>query len=247
VIDHEDLAPEDLKRFERALAAGQLNHLVDVVQPWWLSGEAHELNLTSQGQRRVVVQEASVQEPAGPVARADDAQPPAQQQQQLPAASADPLVPVSSLTKATPSPLLRWQLLQVLYGYCWVMRRYNGEPGLPEVATEAVHLLLAVCPLLAMGVTAAQRPVQPAGGQPQPPQQQQPQGPVMPQSPGVALLECITRACVPPAGDATSRWVGMCHASAATHAAGFSETSTLLMSSAFAQVSCWVGAGGSML
>lgn len=35
---------------------------------------------------------------------------------------------LASLTKAAPSPLLRWQLLDVLYAYCLIMRLYNGEP-----------------------------------------------------------------------------------------------------------------------
>jgi hypothetical protein len=196
LVEPEDLSPEDLVAFERALAAGQLGHLVEVWQPWWLSSEARELSLNSQGQRMV-----EVQEQGGPGPREDTAPP-----QQLPAANAEPLVPVASLTKSAPSPLLRWQLLQLLYGYCWVMRRYNGEPGLPDVVTEAAHLLLAVCPPLAVA-----GPQRPAGGQPRPQEepgsQQQGQGPVVPQSPGQALLECISAACVPPAGDATSRYV----------------------------------------
>lgn len=35
---------------------------------------------------------------------------------------------LASLTKAAPSPLLRWQLLDVLYAYCLIMRLYNGDP-----------------------------------------------------------------------------------------------------------------------
>lgn len=46
----------------------------------------------------------------------------------LPAAPQDPLPLLASLTKAVPSPLLQWQLLDILYTYCFVMRLYNGEP-----------------------------------------------------------------------------------------------------------------------
>lgn len=45
----------------------------------------------------------------------------------LPAAPEHALPKVISLTKATPSPLLQWQLLDVLYSYAFVMRLYNGD------------------------------------------------------------------------------------------------------------------------
>ena len=46
----------------------------------------------------------------------------------LPAAPKTPLPLLASLTKAVPSPLLQWQLLDILYTYCFIMRFYNGEP-----------------------------------------------------------------------------------------------------------------------
>lgn len=46
----------------------------------------------------------------------------------LPAAPQTPLPLLTSLTKAIPSPLLQWQLLDVLYAYCFLMRLYNGDP-----------------------------------------------------------------------------------------------------------------------
>ena len=45
----------------------------------------------------------------------------------LPCAPEGGLPTLSSLTKATPSPLLQWQLLDILYSYVFVMRLYNGE------------------------------------------------------------------------------------------------------------------------
>ena len=45
----------------------------------------------------------------------------------LPCAPEAGLPALSSLTKATPSPLLQWQLLDILYSYVFVMRLYNGE------------------------------------------------------------------------------------------------------------------------
>lgn len=46
----------------------------------------------------------------------------------LPAAPQTPLPLLACLTKAVPSPLLQWQLLDILYTYCFMMRLYNGEP-----------------------------------------------------------------------------------------------------------------------
>lgn len=53
----------------------------------------------------------------------------------LPAAPQTPLPLLASLTKTVPSPLLQWQLLDILYTYCFVMRLYNGDPQSdPQVA-----------------------------------------------------------------------------------------------------------------
>lgn len=45
----------------------------------------------------------------------------------LPAAPEHALPPLASLTKSTPSPLLQWQLLDIMYSYALVMRLYNGD------------------------------------------------------------------------------------------------------------------------
>ena len=45
----------------------------------------------------------------------------------LPAPLAQPLPQLSALVRGTPSPLLRWQVLDLLYSYCLAMRLYNGD------------------------------------------------------------------------------------------------------------------------
>ena len=45
----------------------------------------------------------------------------------LPAAPGQPLPTLKSLTKAAPSPLLQYQLLDIVYTYCFLMRLYNGD------------------------------------------------------------------------------------------------------------------------
>ncbi len=63
----------------------------------------------------------------------------------LPAAPSQPLPLLASLTTVPPSPLLQWQLLDILYTYCFVMRLYNGDYSSdPQVWCPAIKLLLAI-------------------------------------------------------------------------------------------------------
>lgn len=55
-----------------------------------------------------------------------------------PAPPAEALPRLAALTPRAPSPLLRWQLPQLLFAYCAVMRLYNGD----------YHADAAVCPEL---------------------------------------------------------------------------------------------------
>eukprot|EP00884_Botryococcus_braunii_P001138 jgi/Botrbrau1/11024/Bobra.101_1s0022.1 len=51
--------------------------------------------------------------------------------------AAQRLPKLESLTKACPSPLLHWQLVDLLYAYCLVMRLYNGDVSVdPEGAAQ---------------------------------------------------------------------------------------------------------------
>ena len=45
----------------------------------------------------------------------------------IPPLSQAPLPPLSTLTAAQPSPLLPWQLLDLLYCYALAARLYNGD------------------------------------------------------------------------------------------------------------------------
>jgi hypothetical protein len=60
---------------------------------------------------------------------------------------------LSALTKVTPSPLVRWTLVQLLFGYSVIMRHFSGE--LHGSAVEAACKLLAVTPAVTPAVTAA--------------------------------------------------------------------------------------------
>ena len=56
-ISEHDLSPQELRDFQRAVAAGRLSHLVEPWQPWWLTAAAKELRLGATGQP--VVQEVA--------------------------------------------------------------------------------------------------------------------------------------------------------------------------------------------
>lgn len=180
-IEEGDLSPEEWQAFQRALAAGQLSHLVPAWQPWWLTPEARALQLSATGQAMVqhtpaaggghgdalqlsatgqaMVQHTltagsgggrdaleGAQEAAAGTAGVDG-----DGLRVLPEPSQQPLQPVASLTKVAPSPLIGWQLAEVLYAYCFVQRRFNGEAGDPGGVQEAVALVMCLSPCLGGG------------------------------------------------------------------------------------------------
>ncbi len=45
----------------------------------------------------------------------------------MPEPPGEPLPRLAALSRAPPSPLLRWQALQLLYAYCLALRTYHGD------------------------------------------------------------------------------------------------------------------------
>lgn len=159
-----DLTPEVVAGLEALSLRGQLSHLVPPWQPWWTSEAAAALQLNAAGQR--VVQD--MEQLHTQVAQ--------QQQQQgrdpqklvrdssagegaaaglLPRPSEEPLPSLQELAGKghRPSPLLPWQLLQLLVAYCAVLRQFNGEPEAEE-GWEAAQLLLLLAPPLVQAALA---------------------------------------------------------------------------------------------
>lgn len=154
---------------------GQLSHLVPVWQPWWTAAAAGDLQLSAAGQRVVqelqttassgrAAAAADLQNSNGKDCRSDataalaqqpgtaveqqQQQQPVQDQPQLPSPPSEPLPSLSSLAgpRVQPSPLLPWQLLQLLVAYAAVERLYNGEPE--ATGWEAAEQLLLLSPPL---------------------------------------------------------------------------------------------------
>ena len=61
----------------------------------------------------------------------------------LPPLKVAPIPSLTSLTTARASPLLRWQLLELLYAYCFIMRLYNGDPSPAPHEAAGVAMALA--------------------------------------------------------------------------------------------------------
>ncbi|KAK9819066.1 hypothetical protein WJX81_008455 [Elliptochloris bilobata] len=177
-----DLTTEERSAFERAVAAGALRGMLAPWQPWWLAADAGCLALSADG--TALVHEAAGEGLAA--APIEDAPPPP---------PAEPLPRLSALTPRAPSPLLRWQLPQLLYAYCAVMRLFNGDYRAD--ALEAAAAALAAAPVLE-GTTA---PAERAAAAPAP------ASPLLlpPESVPEALLPCVEAAAGPALFGAGSR------------------------------------------
>lgn len=95
----------------------------------------------------------------------------------VPAPPQEPIPPLSDLTKEKPSRLLPVHLLDLLYSYCLVLKLYNGD-----YSSEPTNALSILC---AVSSAAGRLPI--------------------PDSVNEAMLACIQRACIPPAGLSDSR------------------------------------------
>ncbi|PSC72297.1 zinc finger HIT domain-containing 2 isoform A [Micractinium conductrix] len=184
-VSAEDLSPAELAAFHRALAAGELSDTLAPWQPWWLTEEAAALELGVGGTPLVVAAEEQA-------SAAADGEQQRRQQALLPVPPSRPLPPLATLTRAAPSPVLRGQLLDLLYSYCLTLRRYNGD--WEWEAADAADTLFALSAVLTAaagggaedGSTTASGDE--AGG-----------------DAASVLLACVQRACRPPVGGAELR------------------------------------------
>mgnify|MGYP001810764165 CR=1 FL=1 len=184
-VSAEDLSPAELAAFHRALAAGELSDTLAPWQPWWLTEEAAALELGVGGTPLVVAAEEQA-------SAAADGEQQRRQQALLPVPPSRPLTPLATLTRAAPSPVLRGQLLDLLYSYCLTLRRYNGD--WEWEAADAADTLFALSAVLTAaagggaedGSTTASGDE--AGG-----------------DAASVLLACVQRACRPPVGGAELR------------------------------------------
>ncbi|XP_063173342.1 zinc finger HIT domain-containing protein 2 [Candoia aspera] len=146
------LTPQQRKTFQQLLSSGEISAILPPWQPWWVVG----------GRGASLIQEIGAQD-------APDAQSPLQHQQRgatqslelpnegavaggqnLPLAQDSNSVPalpgvippLSTLSSSPVSPLVRFQLPNVLYGYAYALSLYHGEADDAEVLPEFCETVL---------------------------------------------------------------------------------------------------------
>lgn len=125
----EQLSPEQRKRFQQLLSSGEISALLPAWKPWWTG--------RGRGAAALIEELPVLQQPQGPEApqQPQEAPAPLQEGSQSPAEPPSCCVPavpaaipaLSSLTRAAVSPLLRFQLPNVLSAYAYALALYNGE------------------------------------------------------------------------------------------------------------------------
>ncbi|XP_068650887.1 uncharacterized protein [Aristolochia californica] len=119
-VNPEDLSPEEMKHFQRAIASGQLSKMIEPWTPWWLKLSAKAIYLSHDG-AQLIRPVLSGQETS--IASDDNSE---GQFGEIPLGPEAPLAPLSKLIKSEPSPFLAVHLVDIIYSYCFTLRLYNG-------------------------------------------------------------------------------------------------------------------------
>ncbi|KAL0446518.1 UNVERIFIED_CONTAM: hypothetical protein Slati_1779700 [Sesamum latifolium] len=142
-ISFDDLSVEEKKRFQRAVATGELSKLIEPWDPWWFKPSAKNISLSFDGTQLV---RPIVKEGLGTSSENDVE---SDQWHDIPPGPGTPLLPVSKLTASAPSPLLTVHLVDIIYSYCFTLRLYNGDPKSDPL--ESVMVVLSVSSVLGQG------------------------------------------------------------------------------------------------
>ncbi|KAK4268581.1 hypothetical protein QN277_025214 [Acacia crassicarpa] len=116
-VSFDDLSVEEKKRFQRAIASGELSKMLKPWDPWWLKLSARNISLSKEGTQLVQPLSDDEKEDVPGNDECSD----------IPPGPETPLPPVSSLSSREPSPLLTVHLVDILYSYCFTLRLYNGD------------------------------------------------------------------------------------------------------------------------
>ncbi|KAF7825524.1 zinc finger HIT domain-containing protein 2 isoform X1 [Senna tora] len=116
-VNFDDLSMEEKKRFQRAIASGELSKMFKPWDPWWLKPSARNISLSKEGTQ--LVQPLSNEEVQDDIENDES--------DEIPRGPETPLPPVSTLSSREPSPLLTVHLVDILYSYCFTLRLYNGD------------------------------------------------------------------------------------------------------------------------
>ncbi|XP_054846915.1 zinc finger HIT domain-containing protein 2-like [Eublepharis macularius] len=153
----EQLSPEQRKCFQRLLNSGEISALLPPWKPWWTGGSrgavlVQELGEPSETLHTPLQQPApsqctgALQRPHTPVPLQETFQSPPQ-----PADASNPvpavpgvIAPLLSLTRSPVSPLVCFQLPNVLYAYAYSLALYNGDVEEDQLLPEFCETVLDV-------------------------------------------------------------------------------------------------------
>lgn len=163
-INQEDLSPEEVEMFHKALISGEIQG-IGVWKPWWLSKEASSLQLAKDGTALIQVHEGDEEEDKDTCTT-------------IPPLPVEPIPSLDMLTRAKPSPLLAMHIVDIIYSYCFITKRYNGDPDadLPGVLGDLMSLSSILPP-----PSTTTTPTASSG-----------------QTVGEVVLSCLEKACRPP-------------------------------------------------
>ncbi|KAJ9173765.1 hypothetical protein P3X46_016871 [Hevea brasiliensis] len=143
-ISLDDLSAEVKKRFQRAVASGELSKLIEPWDPWWLKRSARSTSLSKDGTQLV---QPIVEQEASSSNQDDDV---GGHSREIPPGPEGPLTPIKKLLLSTePSPLLAVHLVDILYSYCFTLRLYNGD--WQSDATGSAMVVFGVSSVLSQG------------------------------------------------------------------------------------------------
>lgn len=136
-IKLEDLSDDEIKRFRRALASGDLSKMIEPWTPWWKKPSARSISLSPDGSqliRQVNMEDTVIADPM------TDQEPSINE---IPEGPESPLPLLKQLTRAEPSPLLAVHLVDILYSYCFTLRLYNGDWNSDPLGASTVALSMS--------------------------------------------------------------------------------------------------------
>lgn len=133
-INYDDLSAEEKKRFQRAVASGELSKLIEAWDPWWLKSSARTISLSKEGTRLI---HPLAKEEALSSLQDDGA---GDQPSEIPPGPDAPLPPVRKLISREPSPFLAVHLVDIIYSYCFTLRLYNGDWQSDAIGSATVVL-----------------------------------------------------------------------------------------------------------
>lgn len=142
-VSFNDLSVEERKRFQRAVASGELSKMIEPWDPWWLRTSAKTLSLSKEGTQ--LVQPLAEQEAS--MLPQNDLE--SNQSSEIPPGPEAPLPPVSKLSSTEPSPILAVHLVDIVYSYCFTLRLYNGDWQSDAIGSAMV--VLGVSSVLGQG------------------------------------------------------------------------------------------------